>query len=248
MGDSLDSDDDSDSEDGPSPEGGQQRVAMQQEPPRVPILPDRPRAMQGMAAVAEASATLSRPIPDMLRVPGSGSYSGSRTPTSASMSTSVTTSGLSRTSASSAQRSSEAEITRQRVRHTDRSRNYEGESKYAQGKGEGRKRKGRKDKRRREPQPSSELVPCQGYGAPAPYAPNQRVNEAEARERQLFLRDTNLGQLHAATVIETLFADLGLDSVPSAPPWTQAPFPSRGREPFRGSHGSYRGRPPVTPA
>jgi hypothetical protein len=130
----------------------------------------------------------------------------------------------------------------------DRSRNYEGESKYAQGKGEARKRKRRKDKRRREPQPSSELVLCQGYGAPAPYAPNQRVNEAEAREQQLFLRDTDSGRLHAATVIETSFADWGLDSVPSAPPWTQALFPSRGREPFRGSRGSYRGRPPVTPA
>jgi hypothetical protein len=91
-------------------------------------------------------------------------------------------------------------------------------------------------------------VPHQGYGAPAPYAPNQRVNEAEAREQQLFLRDTDSGRLRAATVIETSFADLGLDSVPSTPPWTQAPFPSRGREPFRGSHGSYRGRPPVTPA
>jgi hypothetical protein len=72
----------------------------------------------------------------------------------------------------------------------------------------------------------------QGYSAPAPYAPNQRVNEVEAREQQLFLRDTDSGRLRAATVIETSFADLGLDSVPSAPPWMQAPFPSRGREPF----------------
>jgi hypothetical protein len=40
MGDSSDSDDDSDGEDGLSPEGGQQRVAMQQELPRAPILPD----------------------------------------------------------------------------------------------------------------------------------------------------------------------------------------------------------------
>jgi hypothetical protein len=187
MGDSSDSDNDSDGEDGPSPEGGQQRVAMQQELPRVPILPDRPRAMQGMAAMAEASAAFSRPIPDTLRVPGSSLYSGSRTPTSASTSTSVTTSGLSRISASSTQWSSEAEITRQHVRHTDRSRNYEGESKYTQGKGEGRKRKRRKDKRHCELQPSPELVSCQGYGAPAPYAPNQRVNEVEAQERQLFL-------------------------------------------------------------
>jgi hypothetical protein len=161
-----------------------------------------------------------------LRVPGSGSYSGSRTPTSVSMSTSATTSGLLRTSASSAQRSSEAEISQQRVRHMDRSRNYEGESKYAQGKGEGRKHKRRKDKRHCELQPSSKLVLCQGYGAPAPYTPNQRVNEAEAREWQLFLRDTDSGRLRAATVIKTSFADLGLDSVPSAPPWMQAPFPS----------------------
>jgi hypothetical protein len=39
MGDSSDSDDDSDGKDGPSPEGGQQKVAMQQELPRVLILP-----------------------------------------------------------------------------------------------------------------------------------------------------------------------------------------------------------------
>jgi hypothetical protein len=121
MGDSLDSDDDSDGKDGPSPKGGQQKVAMQQELPRVLILPDRPQAMQGMAAVAEASAAFSHPVPDMLRVPGSGSYSGSRTPTSVSTSTSATTSHLSRTSASSTQWSSEAEISWQRVRHTDRS-------------------------------------------------------------------------------------------------------------------------------
>jgi hypothetical protein len=143
--------------------------------------------MQGMAAMAEASAAFWHPVPNMLRVPGSGSYSGSRTHTSVSMSTSVTTSGLSRTSASSAQWSSEAEISWQRVRHTDRSRNYKGESKYAQGKGEGRKCKRRKDKRHRELQPSSELVSHQGYSALAPYTPNQRVNEAEAREQQLFL-------------------------------------------------------------
>jgi hypothetical protein len=171
MGDSSDSDDDSDGEDGPSPEGGQQRVAMQQELPRVPILPDRPRAMQGMAAMAEASAAFSHPVPNTLQVPGSGSYLGSRTPTLASTSTSVTTSSLSRTSASSTQQSSEAEISQQHVRHTDRSQNYKGESKYAQGKGEGRKRKRRKDKRCRELQPSSKLVSRQGYGAPAPYTP-----------------------------------------------------------------------------
>jgi hypothetical protein len=105
-------------------------------------------------------------------------------------STSATSSGLSRASASSTQQWSEAEISRQRVRHTDRSRNYEGESKYTQGKGEGRKCKRRKDKRRRELQPSSKLVSRQGYRVPAPYAPNQRVNEAEAQEQQLFLRDT----------------------------------------------------------
>jgi hypothetical protein len=40
MGDSSDSDDNSDGKDGLSPEGGQQKVAMQQELPRVLILPD----------------------------------------------------------------------------------------------------------------------------------------------------------------------------------------------------------------
>jgi hypothetical protein len=80
--------------------------------------------------MADASATFSHPVPDMLRVPGSGLYLGSRTPMLVSMST---TSGLSRTSASSALRSSEAEISWQHVRHMDRSQNYEGDMPKAKG-------------------------------------------------------------------------------------------------------------------
>jgi hypothetical protein len=61
-------------------------------------------------------------------------------------------------------------------------------------------------------------MPRQQYGMPVPYNPAPRVNEAVAQEQQTLLQDTDSGWLCPATIIETSFADLGLDSAPAFPP------------------------------
>jgi hypothetical protein len=84
-------------------------------------------------------------------------------------------------------------------------------------------------------------MPCQQYGAPVPYNLAPRINEVAARERQTLLQDTDSGRLRTATIIETSFADLGLDSAPAFPPWAQAPYLTCGHRPYQGPGSSYRG-------
>jgi hypothetical protein len=138
---------DSDDDDDPSPGSGRLGVAAPQEFPMGNMLPDRPRAMQGLGELPRAVAMTLHPMPATLQVPSSRVRSlGLGTLTSVSTSTSAATSGVSTASASSAKQSLGAESSRQCAWQTDRSRNYQGNSKYVQGKGKGNKCKRKKDK------------------------------------------------------------------------------------------------------